>query len=275
MRKIILSVNSNPAYLYYLPLTVWSWLKIGWQPIVYFYDDQPNHQLLSLVNLTSRGSQIIALQKVDGYRSDTITQMSRLYGAIYAEPDDMVMLGDIDMLGLSDYWNPSKENITIYGHDLTNYTELPICYVCMTREKWVETICITSQDIEGHIKRDLDKMPDAKSSDFYKYWSCDQKLLTERVNAVNFNKVFVDRGRHSNGMAIDRVDRGVWSLDHANPKDAHLHRDLYKAFQSPTHQHFELYQKKWREHMDLLHRVWPEENWDWLIDYTKKFAELV
>jgi hypothetical protein len=35
-RYIVLGVNENPKYLYYLPLVTWAWRKIGWEPFIFY-----------------------------------------------------------------------------------------------------------------------------------------------------------------------------------------------------------------------------------------------
>lgn len=270
-RYIVLSVNDNPEYLYYVPLTVWAWKRIGWEPIVMF------NGIRNTIPIDFGIEYFLAeVDSIYGYRSDTITQVSRLYGGCLDLDSalDYLMTSDIDMIPLSDFWQPDINKITVWGHDLTNYHNYPICYIGMTRNRWIETMNLTSSDYNALINRDLDTMPQAKSTDFYKYWETDQDLITKRIKAVNFDKAFIDRGRYSNGLAIGRVDRGSWSLNgHADTFiDAHLHRDLYKVFKEPGN---ELWQKKWREHMELLHTVWPKEDFSWFVEYTKKFASLV
>lgn len=284
-RYIVLSVNDNPEYLYYVPLTVWAWRKIGWEPIVFYHGH--NEPIMKLIydtfevlhkdmtaemRFTLYNHKWKQVDSIEGYRSDTVTQVSRLYAACTITEDAYLMTGDIDMIPLSDFWKPDPNKITVWGHDLCNYKNYPICYIGMTRSRWVETMGLTSSDYNALIKRDLDTLPQAKSTDFYKYWETDQDLITQRIKAVNFDKSFVDRGRYPNGIAIGRVDRGDWTLKQHEFTDAHLHRDLYKVFKEPDNA---LWQKKWGEHLALLQRVWPNENFDWFVKYTQEFAKMV
>lgn len=268
-RYIVLSVNDDPVYLFYLPLALWAWRKIGWLPITAFIGNMYSPVSEFVLN-QCKGGPFINFDKIDGYRDDTITQVSRLYCATFAEDESMVMTGDIDLIPLSDYWNPHLQEITCYGLDLADYRHYPICFVAMSKENW-NRIMRLSENTHA-MKNDLDSMPQAKDPDFYKYWFTDQDLITNRLKGKPINSIL--RGKLPNGLAKGRVDRGSWSLNHETFIDAHLHRDLYKAFQNPGHEHFQLYQKKWREHMELLHTVWPNEDWTWFIDYTKQFAEL-
>jgi hypothetical protein len=261
MKKIILSTNYNPDYLYYTPLVVWAWRRLGWEPIV-FYEGESTAALAYVVDIT--GIEIAKLSPQEGYRSDTITQISRLYGACVAE--GYLMTGDIDMIPLSDYWKFDPNEITIWGHDLTGFTHYPICYIGMPHTRWIEVMGLTTDDYNKLIKRDLDTLPQAKNPDFYKYWFSDQDLITKRINETQFPKRFFHRGQYPNGFATGRVDRGSWSLDHSQFIDCHALRDMYKrsdvGFQNMA------------KTMRLLERIWPDENFKWFTDYTREFQKL-
>lgn len=284
MKKyVVLSVNDNQDYLYYLPMTLWSWRKIGWEPIVFYHrkDRTPEHKNSDLagmeaLQLDTPGNEIFHpffLDSIEGYRSDTITQTSRLYGACLKsiQDDDYIMTGDIDMLALSDAWHFNPDVVTIWNHDLTDYTEFPICYLGAPKKVWREVMNIDSSDYNALLKRDLDATPNAKSLDFYKYWSVDQQIATDRFKAYKGHKDFIYRGKLSSGYARYRVDRGSWTLEHDQFIDCHMHRDLFKAFYpDPNPQHVE----KWNQTITMLYKIWPQENFDWLVGYTRAFSKL-
>ena len=267
MKKyIVLSVNDNPDYLYFLPLTCWAWRRFGWEPIVMWQTNPEtvNKKLWSLVydNKGKGVTKFNFLYDTFGYRSDTITQVSRLYAACVQE--GYLMTGDIDLIPLSDYWHPKEGEITVYGHDLTGYTHYPICFIGMDSTRWVEVMGLSSPDYNKLIKRDLDTLPQAKDPDFYKYWFSDQDLITKRIKETQFPIKFVNRGQLPNGYAKGRVDRGAWTLDHKEFIDAHLFHQMYHKGRE---QYFE-------KTLDLLEKIWPEENFDWFILYTQEFRKL-
>ena len=261
-KHIVLSVNDNPDYLYFVPLTVWAWEKFGWWPVIMF-----NGEANKTVDYVFRysfeewdGTFVNTVDKIKPYRSDTVTQISRLYAACVA--DDYIMTGDIDMLPLSDYWQPNLKNMTVWGHDLTGYGHYPICYIGGTAEKWREAMRIDSSDYNALIKRDLNSLPQAKSDDFYKYWFTDQDLITQRLKP--FKPTIINRGQYSNGFARGRVDRGAWSLDHREFIDCHMHHQI----------HYKGNEWKFADTMALLRKVWPEENFDWFVEYHNEFRKL-
>lgn len=262
MRKVILSVNDDPDYLYHVPLTLWAWRRIGWEPILFY-----NGRKTTLDRFCPKVDfkQVYTLD-VPGYRADTITQISRLYAACIFNRGEYLMTSDIDMLPLSDYWQ-SARGIQVWGADLTNYKHYPICYIGMHSENWAAVMDLRvdgriSSDYNALIKRDLDSMPEAKSEDFEKRWYVDQDLITRRLKP--FHPTIINRGRYPNGLARGRVDRGEWSLNHREFIDCHMHRRI----------HYNEYKYKFTETMDLLKKVWPDEDFTWFVEYHNEFRKL-
>lgn len=206
---------------------------------------------------------------IPGYRSDTITQISRLYASSVSMlmqdksyNEHYLMTSDIDMIPLSDYWQPDFTKVTVWGHDLTGYGHYPCCYIGMVQDKWNEVMKLDSHDFTASIKRDLDTLPQAKSDDFYKFWFSDQDLITDRL--YNYPINFIKRGQYSNGYARGRVDRGAWTLSHSEFIDMHCFHQLY----------FKQNQDKFDKTMELLTSIWPDEDFGWWIKYTEEFRKL-
>jgi hypothetical protein len=272
MKKyVVLSVNDNPDYLFHVPLVVWAWRKLGWEPILFFHGKR--NKLSGLIgdtfellhrDMTTEMKFLYSLAVYDldptEYHSETITQVSRLYGTCVA--DGYLMTGDIDMLPLSDYWKPEMNQLTVYGRDLTDY-HYPICYIGAHSRIWSEIMKINHDDYNEYIKRDLDSMPQAKSSDKTKRWVTDQDLITERINNSSYVPVRIDRGTDKRtGYPIGRIDRSHWTLEHKEYIDCHM----YHGIQSD--------ENKFKVTLKMLHTVWPKENWSWWINYYKEFKKI-
>lgn len=258
-KHVVLSVNANPDYMYFTTLTCWAWQQFGWEPIVMFQGKVPD-ELGMLV--TGPGMKyFVSVEDIEGYRSDTITQISRLYAACNYNRGAYLMTGDIDMIPLSDYWKPANGKPTVWGYDLTGYTHYPICYIGMSSEYWIDVMRLKG-DYNELIKRDLYTLPQAKDTDFYKYWFTDQDLITQRLKP--FKPTIINRGQYPNGYARGRVDRGAWSLDHKEFIDAHLHHQI----------HHKGNEWKFDQTLELLRKVWPQESFDWYISYHNEFKRL-
>lgn len=266
-KYIVLSVNDNPDYLYFTPLTCWAWRKFGWEPIIMTLFNGSN-KLQSTTWMYSGDPLNINIRAIDGYRDDTVTQVSRLYAVADKTRSELTanpyfMTGDIDMIPLSDYWKPKENEITVFGHDLTGYGHYPICYIGMDSKKWVEVMGLSSSDYNALIKRDLDSLPQAKG-EWEQRWFTDQDLITQRLKETQFQIKSIIRGQYSNGYAKGRVDRGSWTLDHKEFIDAHLHHQVYHKG------------NEWRfnQILDLLYKVWPDEDFTWYVDYHHEFKKL-
>jgi hypothetical protein len=257
MRKyVVLSVNENPKYLYYVQLIVSAWSKFGWWPVIFYtgkdskISDYAFRELEGFVHFTH----------VDGYKSETIAQVSRLYAACFSGDErDIIMTSDIDMLPLSNYWNPSDLNITCYGRDLTDY-HYPICYCAMTPLNWIKVMLITDRDYNVCIKQDLEERDKNSNS-----WLWDQDILTERLNRYGKKLLtLMPRGTDKRtGYPIGRVDRSNWHLNHSQLIDAHLPHDILTNDES------------YKKVCDLLKYVWPNEDFTWYHNYHNEFKKLL
>lgn len=258
MKYIVLSVNENPKYLYFLPLTVWAWKQFGWESIIFGCNKGAKNLGAWNYAITESDIEFHWLDQsgehFPDFKSETIAQVSRLYGACVA--DGMIMTGDIDMIPLSDYWKPNMNKITCYGRDLTDY-HYPICYVGMKFDLWYEVMDLNSMDYNAHIKRDLRQQENI--------WTLDQDLLTENLLKFGMEHItHIDRGTDPRtGYPIGRVDRSHWTLNHEVFIDCHLPHDILSNPQS------------YNKVMELLHKVWPDEDFSWFENYHNEFKKLV
>jgi hypothetical protein len=267
MKKyIILSVNDNPDYLFHVPLTVWAWRKIGWDAVVMYsrVNEDRNDRMRQLEQMVSDASGCDAVFRNagywDGYLTSTIAQVSRLYASCFT--NGYVMTADADMLPLSDYWQPDYNKLTVWGRDLTDH-HYPICYIGAPSDTWKEIMNLNSKDPKDCIKRDLDSLPQAKGMDKTKRWVTDQDLITERINNSGFIPFRKDRGTDKRtGYPIGRIDRSHWTLDHKQYIDCHM----FHGIQSD--------ESKFKKTLEMLHTVWPKEDWKWWINYAKEFKKL-
>lgn len=253
MRKVIvLSVDENPKYLYYIPLVVWAWEKYGWQPLLFVCGrmDVVKRYIPDIQNYNPR-----EVLRYEPHERATIAQVSRLYGACCV-PDGMLMTSDADMLPLSDYWKPDTGKINCYGRDLTDY-HYPICYIAAESILWLTVMEIKSTLYGVHLRRDLREQKNP--------WILDQDIITERLLAYGKDKInHINRGTDKRtGYPIGRVDRSNWRLDHKELIDAHLPHDILTNSES------------YKKVCDLLKHVWPKEDFTWYFNYHKEFKKLL
>lgn len=205
-KTVILSSNDNLDYLGYLPWVQKAWNILGWKTLTLYLgsktiDSDPLNKIKYINN-------------INGYRPATIVQVARLLG--FKDLDGLIMTSDVDMMPLSNYWNPDPSILTVYGADLMNYTEYPMCYIAAPSSLWAKLFP------EDSLEQLLGTYPNAKSLEFGEWWSTDQKIVTSRINSMmEYNSdsiAFRDRGqkRHwwmrRGKLAYGRVDRLKWLL---------------------------------------------------------------
>lgn len=261
MKKyIVLSVNENPKYLFYTPLVCWAWHKIGWHPIV-FCAGPMNDKLGFICDFTIdyRIPMLPAMVSVTEYPSETVAQVSRLYGAcVYGvKPEDYLMTSDIDMLPLSNYWIVMR-GITSWGHNLSN-EHYPICYIGMECYLWRNVMRTEGYDYNEEMRQDL------AIKDYHPIkWTTDQDIITHRIDTTAVKLTLINREVDKRtGYPIGRVDRSAWHLHHDQFIDAHLPHDILTN------------EKSYNNVMELLRKIWPSEDFGWFEQYYRDFKRLL
>lgn len=192
-KTVVLSTNDNSDYISYLPHVQKAWNYFGWNTLTFYLGNQ---------NLKSTDlNTIVKIQPINGYRDETVVQVSRLFGAQHAR--GLVMTSDVDMMPLSNYWKPSDNEWTVYGEDLTNYKHYPICYISAPDYLWNQLIT------EKSIEELLNKYKQSKSNSFDEWWYVDQDIITERLRPLNPKTI--NRGNSLPRMAKGRIDRIDWN----------------------------------------------------------------
>jgi hypothetical protein len=220
-RYVVVSSNNNPDYLFFAPYIEKAWNTLGWD-VCFMITDDVNPLDLHKQN---ESSIIVRLPNIEGLRKETIAQTGRLYAATYLHPDSLIMTSDMDLLPLSNYWNPDINNITVYGHDLTWRTFYPMGYCAMSAQNWIKYLNLTFNP-KSDIERDCKEIAIAYSSDWEQWWNHDWTLLTKRLKVFEDKLTFIDRGQIDIAgatLAKGRVDRYNWqvTLNQPNLIDAH------------------------------------------------------
>lgn len=207
MKYVVISSNKNPDYEFYLPLVEWAWNRLGWDVIImYPFNCFP-------------------------YKEETITQCMRLYVASLSElnllDDDLLMTSDADMIPLADYWKPNPNEITAYGHDLTGYQHVPMCYIAMNVANWKKVMNLTN-DMNHCMQRDLADSK-ALSPNKTEWWGVDQDIITERLSRHTVTKI--DRSIEPNSyLPKGRFDRASMQYPKTPLIDFHAPREGWKHF---------------------------------------------
>ena len=205
-RYVVVSSNNNPDYYFYLPYVEKAWASFGWDLCVMVTHDVDISKLDTRLDTTI----IIKLPEIDELRDATVAQAGRLYAANYLPEDALIMTSDMDLIPMKDYWNPNVEDVTVYGHDLTDYTYFPMGYTAMSGASWKHYLNCTL-DTKRDMLRDAQETEVAFSDDWEKWWNFDWDLLTKRLTHLKKlgGVTMIKRGRRLTGTyAYGRVDRG-------------------------------------------------------------------
>jgi hypothetical protein len=202
-RIVVVSTNNNSDYFFYSPYIKKAWNKYGWKVCTMVTDDVPLSEIHSDYTIT--------VPKIEGIRQETIAQASRLYAANHFSGDYYLMVSDMDLLPLSDYWKPELDKITSWGHDLTDYSFYPMGYIGMPVDKWRSVMRLTGDTVKD-FERDAKELGTPYKADWETWWNYDWDLLTKRLKSnPMFNDIVnIKRGRQPGSCyAVGRVDRGL------------------------------------------------------------------
>jgi len=201
-KYIVVSTNNNPDYYFYLPYIEKAWATYGWDLCVMLTHDVDVNRL----EVNRKETLLCVFPRVDELRTETVAQASRLYASHYLPKDALIMTSDMDLLPLTNYWNPNPNEVTNYGHDLTGHSFFPMGYTAMLGSRWVEVMRLT-HDQKADMLRDAHEFKIAFSEDWEKWWNHDWTVLTDRLRVVPVTSI--ERGKRPDGVfAKGRIDRG-------------------------------------------------------------------
>lgn len=264
----VLSCDENPDYLFCLPIVARSWHLQGFKTkiILKLQSDIAYNIYIAIFKRIYRSDTKIynALideesQKIDSPNKSIYVQCCRMFsmGSI-SMAEDYCIISDADMFIASDFLCRDFNEINSFGHDLTGYQEIPICYVGMTSEKWMKVI-------EDHnMQNALDKYTKYKSNVWHEAWGADQQILTAKLKEYGYDKInFINRGTDPNNLHLPqgRWDRyGGFKRPVGQIHDVHLPRQPYSDENFP-------------KIVAMCKDIYPNENWDWLYEYRNEFLK--
>ena len=268
----VLSVDSNPDYLFFVPMACAFWKEINYQPFVILVDTGIEPELKELVFSETEkvGGHIKIIEHIDGYRTCNVAQISRLYAAAdpYFNDDDYLMTDDMDKFVIDYMWfnqQNSNKDIHIYDPDELNYRRLKIGNIGMKASVWKEVIGIHDGTLRDNVRTCFDKHL-SQDSDWNTGWNLDEWILTNSVFNSKYCQNF-ERGGTRWGTRNGRICRSAWSQtfnECMSTKliDIHLHRDPYVG-------------RVWEDTVTIMRRIFPESKVREFINYKEKFVELI
>lgn len=265
--KAVISTTYDDRYLFFLPIVAWCWNKLGVDVICFLPSrDNPiltnnDYQKIELIKRNSSAS--LFEFKCPENKEATYAQCSRLYACCLDLPKDEVLVtSDIDM---AVFKVPPHEGsfwyaLTILGVDLVPEGQFPMCYASGTAEDWRETMQINGRSYQQCLDGLLGEIECENMRG--NYWSKDQGVL---YNQAHETAIKLPRARPGTQFANHRVDRDDinWrSYVNDDLIDAHLWRPGYE-------------ENNFNNILELLQAKFPNDNFQWLVDYRNEYIKLL
>ena len=272
----ILSVDSNPDYLFLAPITSAFWVEIGYTPFIMVVDENFHPRMKNLViSLSeSEGAIIENLNHIEGFRTCNVAQISRLFAAASSlfKEDDYLITDDIDKIPVDFMWFNQQnftKDIHIFDPDELNYTRLKMGNIGMASSIWKKVIGIKEGDIRSNLSSCMHQHL-VKDSSWDKGWNLDEWILTNSV----FNSEYypnqcqmIERGVNNLGLRNYRIDRGAWTQTYNYCRstkiiDIHIHRKPWEG-------------QVWQDLITIMGGVFSKEKINNFIEYRNEFVRLL
>lgn len=271
--KAIISSTYDDKYFFFIPIVAWKWNQMGVDVLLFLpktpIGNYPNYKKLILLDecITKNNLRIYArMFKCREDKAATYSQCARLYASATTwgyngyepmEEDEHICMSDVDMYVNTHPFYADK--FTIWGSDLVPDGQFPMCYARGTVKEWRELMKIGNKSYQEC----LDEIIGPIECENIKgnYWSFDQELLWNHTKDYAH---LIGRARPGTQFAANRIDRDdiAWRDYLDNFVDAHLWRDGY------TDANFS-------NLMELLTHQYPNESFQWLIDFKNEYTKLL
>lgn len=264
--KAIISSTGDPKYFFFIPIATWCWNKLGVEVICFLPTNEAStggrelrllDEYIDRLNLKIQ----IAFFNCPEHKEATYAQCSRLFAAALEYPENtMLIISDVDM---AVFQKPPTDfrYFNVLGYDLVPQGQFPMCYVSAREQLWRQFF-IKNRSFQKCLD---DLLGDIECESFRgNYWGKDQETL---YNLIPHNHTLSShqRARPGTQFAENRVDReDINWRSYLGPGlvDAHLWRPGY------TDENF-------ANIMELLQTQYPNDDFQWVIDYRNEYIKLL
>jgi hypothetical protein len=263
--KAILSTTYTDNYFYFLPIVTWCWNKLD-VDVICFMPENSFTDKFRLVNETMikncpSDNNAIAYFSAPEHKQATYAQCARLYGACLDLPEDEILVtSDVDMAVFR--FLPYQGGFTVLGTDLVPNGQLPMCFISANVKNWRDAFHLHGKTYQQCLDETIGKEECTNMRG--NLWARDQETAFKKITPTGLLNG-VSRSNGQNQFATKRVDRddAYWrervTLDLI---DAHLWRPGYEP-------------ENLSNILELLQMMYPNDNFDWLINYTEQYKALL
>ncbi len=287
-RKIcVLSCDNHPGYMFFIPIVEWIWNKYGWEVALFVTADSvqiEDHIDSYKINrealgVRSESTQIHIIPGIPNVRTNTLAQTVRHFTANVLPKDAYIMVQDIDLLPLSNWWNPPLDRPSVSGYpEMTGGAFVPVHYTGMLGAQWYEMMDCTG-DLAADMEREMKANGRAYGQEWGDangqkgYWDTDWDILTKKLLARKSEITWWPR-KMVNGLPYGRVDRSTIQVDpvsHAYSWGAS--GNLPEYYDAHCESHNSSSPQKWANIRSLLLEFHPDFPVEWFDEHAKSHFE--
>jgi hypothetical protein len=264
--RAIISCTSDPLYSYYLPISAFCWNKLGVKVVAFTPDvvSKATFFAMQTMNFEHKNENLSFGFIARDDKRPTYSQLSRLmaWGIKDIDDNEVVYTSDSDMLNFQLPPYDDSFDFTVWGYDLTPNNQYPVCYVGAKKKTWNQYFAVGDNGYQEALDYHLGGIECDNMRG--NYWCYEQELIFNTLQ--NANCKLIPRSNGQNQFALNRVDRtDLHYKDRLNPDtlvDAHLWRPGYTDENFP-------------KILELMQIMYPNEGFQWLIDYTNAYKQLL
>lgn len=269
--KAVISSTNDPLYSFFIPIVNYCWGKLSVETICFSPKNMDQKTFLS-IRSCRYGMHSFGFE-CPPHKEATYAQCSRLYaGALDLPKDEWLITSDVDMAVFNEPaflfagkygFAKQRENFTVVGYDLTPENQYPICYICGSVAGWRQVMNIGDKTYQYKLDELLESIDCENMRG--NYWGKDQEEAFNRLSSADVMVQKQKRAKPGAQFADNRVDRDdINWRSYLGPDliDAHLWRPGYE-------------ENNFANIMELLTTQYPNDNFQWLIDYRLNYLKLL
>lgn len=268
--KSVISITFDDKYFFFLPITVWCWYKLNVDTICFmpFYDDTKIAEKMVLIRETIKsfgGNMVRCGFDAPEHKESTYAQCARLYGACLDLPEDEVLItSDVDMAVFGGIFNEVNDGgIHSIGGDLLDkgMRQFPLCYIVMPVKDWKIIMDVNGRSFQQCLDESVGKI----ECEHFKgnQWSLDQNTIYNQFEKHWVTPIIHNRAKMPERFALDRLDRDdsyILERGVEGVVDYHMNRPGYENIETI---------------LTIFQKIYPNENFDWIREYTNAYKQLL
>lgn len=259
----VLSATEHDFYAFPLPLTVYSWNKIGVKCIIFVPKMLSAPKLALAMQYCGDDNRFFEFEAPE-HKLPTYSQVVRLFGCCVDLPDNEILItGDSDLSVFSSYFKQLESGqIHIVGVDLVPPDQYPMCFCAAPVETWRKVMWVTpGMSYQKYLDEHLG--PIVSQHFRSDQWAFDQSLIYRQLTEGNWPIVKHERAKSPHQFATRRADRDGWpNTPDSDIIDAHLCRPGYTD-------------ENWAKIFNLFRTMYPNEDLQWMEDYRNQYIKLI